>query len=450
MPTDKKELIFISHSTPEDNAFTMWLSTRLKLMGYQVWSDVTQLFGGEKWWDDIEQAVDQYTCKFILVITKTSLSKPGVQREVKLALAAEEKYELANFIIPVIIDDSGFGGHPYGLSERNIIPFSAGWGEGLGRLIERLTRDRVPVGEVAGDLGKKLLDLIPVALKLEKKQDLVISNWLKVVSIPKYLSFYRLPIKPASWRNQLSDFPFPWFEWGGMLVTFAESNDLKAYLPGHMYVTSDPRLDLTAVLENKPRKQESFQRGEVIKKINFLLAEAWNLHMQCLGLHRYELASGKQAWFFPEHEDYNGMRPFADVFGEVRKKLILGFSAKNEVHWHYAVEAKFQYGPYAKASLIPHVVFTEDGKNPIKDKGKMHRLRRGFCKSWWNPRWRDLLLLFLNLLAKGEGTFPIALSSKESLVLAGRPDILKSEYSLIGNTEIENKDEQDIDVEVSD
>src|SRR5690554_4139481 len=117
MTEHQRSLIFISHAAPEDNVFTLWLSAQLKVLGYQVWSDVTQLLGGEKWWEDIERAVDQFTCKFILVITKTSLSKPGVQREVGLALAAEKKYSLTNFIIPVIIDDSGFGGQPYGLSE---------------------------------------------------------------------------------------------------------------------------------------------------------------------------------------------------------------------------------------------------------------------------------------------------------------------------------------------
>ena len=76
MTSDKRRsLVFISHATPEDNEFTYWLSTRLKLLGYEVWSDVTQLFGGEKWWNDIEEAVDKFTIKFILVITKTSLSK---------------------------------------------------------------------------------------------------------------------------------------------------------------------------------------------------------------------------------------------------------------------------------------------------------------------------------------------------------------------------------------
>ncbi|MHB1565857.1 MAG: toll/interleukin-1 receptor domain-containing protein [Acidiferrobacter sp.] len=43
----KRTLIFISHATPEDNDFTLWLGARLASAGYSVWSDVTKLIGGE-------------------------------------------------------------------------------------------------------------------------------------------------------------------------------------------------------------------------------------------------------------------------------------------------------------------------------------------------------------------------------------------------------------------
>lgn len=451
MKEDKRDLIFISHATPEDNTFTLWLTTRLKLMGYQVWSDVTQLFGGEKWWDDIEQAVDQYTCKFILVITKTSLSKPGVQREVELALAAEEKHQLLNFIIPIIIDDSEFGGQPYELSERNIIAFSTGWGPALGKLLERLTRDNVPAGQVTADLGQKLMELSSPALQLKRQQDLVVSNWLKLVSVPEFLNFYRIPTDLKAWNKQFAEGPYPWFEWGGMLASFAEADVFKQYLPRHVAVSSAPRLQLRAVLEKSPRNHAGFIRGEVIKKVNYLIVEAWGLRMRALGLHRYELASGKVAWFFPDHEDFCGLKGFADVFGVAKKKKVIGYSQKNSVFWHYAVEVKAQYGPHARVCLIPHVVFTEDGKNPLSDKAKMHRLRRGFCANWWNDRWRDLLLVYLNMISDGHNNIDIPVGSNQNLSFLSRPTLLDSEFSLIdtGAAEAVNDVEDDIDVEVA-
>jgi hypothetical protein len=432
MSKDKKDLVFISHATPEDNVFTLWLSIRLKLLGYEVWSDVTQLFGGEKWWDDIEQAVDKYTCKFILVITKTSLSKPGVQREVELALAAEEKSEISNFIIPIIIDDSGFGGQPYGLSDRNIIPFSNGWGMAFGRLVEKLSRDGVHRGSTVDDLGSSITQLINPSYELIKQEDIAVSNWLSIESIPEKLSFYRLPVKHSEWSMRFSNCPYPWFEWGGMLVSFAKAETLQKYLPQYISITSEPKLELKAALKKQPHNHVAFLRGEVFKKMNYLLSESWSRHMQSTGLHQYELSSRRQAWFFPDHEGFAGKKEFADVYGVLHKKQVVGYSPKNKVFWHYAIEAKAQYGLHPKFCLIPHVVFSEDGRNPIIDKNKMHRLRRGFCKSWWNERWRDMLLVYLSLITKSEESIKISVDDNEFLVLNSRPEMFISDVTLVG------------------
>ena len=42
-----KASIFLSHATPEDNDFTRWLAAKLTIAGYQVWSDLNNLKGGD-------------------------------------------------------------------------------------------------------------------------------------------------------------------------------------------------------------------------------------------------------------------------------------------------------------------------------------------------------------------------------------------------------------------
>jgi hypothetical protein len=51
--------------------------------------------------------------------------------------------------------------------------------------------------------------------------------------------------------------------------------------------------------------------------------------------------------------------------------------------------------------IKPHVIFSEDGITPLDSAARMHVLRRGFCKSWWNDRWRDLIAAFLFFLSEG-------------------------------------------------
>lgn len=52
-----RDTIFIGHATPEDNEFTIWLASRLELLGYKVWIDKKELLGGETFWETIESAI---------------------------------------------------------------------------------------------------------------------------------------------------------------------------------------------------------------------------------------------------------------------------------------------------------------------------------------------------------------------------------------------------------
>lgn len=47
-----RNYLFLSHATPEDNAFATWLGAKLAEAGYEVWSDILKLGGGETFWDD--------------------------------------------------------------------------------------------------------------------------------------------------------------------------------------------------------------------------------------------------------------------------------------------------------------------------------------------------------------------------------------------------------------
>lgn len=34
-----RDTLFISHATPEDNEFAIWIGSRLEMLGYKVWID---------------------------------------------------------------------------------------------------------------------------------------------------------------------------------------------------------------------------------------------------------------------------------------------------------------------------------------------------------------------------------------------------------------------------
>ena len=58
---------------------------------------------------------------------------------------------------------------------------------------------------------------------------------------------------------------------------------------------------------------------------------------------------------------------------------------------------------------------------PLGDPRRMFRLRRGFCRSWWNDQWRDLMLAYLSFLGGGSGPIALDKDVDGELVVAGRP-----------------------------
>jgi hypothetical protein len=52
--------------------------------------------------------------------------------------------------------------------------------------------------------------------------------------------------------------------------------------------------------------------------------------------------------------------------------------------------------------IAGRVIFTSEGHSPLGNAKRLHRLRRSFCKSWRNDKWRDLLLAFWFWFSSGE------------------------------------------------
>ena len=43
-----RDVLFISHATPEDNEFAKWLTLRLAAEGYPVYCEILNLLGGRR------------------------------------------------------------------------------------------------------------------------------------------------------------------------------------------------------------------------------------------------------------------------------------------------------------------------------------------------------------------------------------------------------------------
>ena len=139
-----RDTLLLSHANPEDNEFTRWLALQLANEGYRVWCDLTKLLGGEVFWDDIEGVIRERAAKVVYVLSRTSNSKDGPLRELHLAQSLAKREKLADFVIPVHIDDLPYSEVTIEMTRVNAIPFEKSWARGLGVLLQKLEEDQVP------------------------------------------------------------------------------------------------------------------------------------------------------------------------------------------------------------------------------------------------------------------------------------------------------------------
>ena len=425
-PAVERRLIFLSHANPEDNQFTLWLAARLAAAGYEVWSDLTKLIGGEVFWDDVEDAIRNHAAKVLCLVSSSAVTKRGVKKEVSLADVVESKSGFKNFLVPCRINDVDYGEMSVHLLPKTAIDFSEAWHLGLAKLLKRLESDKVPRRESPDQT--QLSDWSKSFLKInegvEVREETIGTNWLPVLELP---SSIRLIIPTLSGASGLAASPWPIARQGiSNLFSFASSSELKI-----------PR---SAVLRESELGLEGFLAGdagsvriEIQAAQNLLvdlMKQAWGKFAQVKGLSGYELANRRLCWFCPRVADGVKKTPFVGMNGIARKKALQGHSPKFGAYWHAAIEVLPVLGANPRLTLVQHIVFTTDGKTPLGDAKKMHSIRRRFCRSWWQGQWRDLQAAMLVHLGEGRELL-VAVSPTKTFRLASTPILLTSPVSLL-------------------
>lgn len=114
-----------------------------------------------------------------------------------------------------------------------------------------------------------------------------------------------------------------------------------------------------------------------------------------------------------------GRDTYRDLVGYATLKRPDGESYQR--YWHFAVSAKPQLVPRPLLLLKSHVVFSYDGRTIITSKARLHAARRSQCSSWFNLKWRDLLLAFISHLASGSANVRLQGADNTSIDLDSNP-----------------------------
>ncbi|WP_298257250.1 toll/interleukin-1 receptor domain-containing protein [Bradyrhizobium sp.] len=184
----ERDVIFISHATPDDNEFVRWLGTRLTGYGYKVWADIFDLAGGTPFWVSIEDAIRKKALKVIFVVSKASChaDRSGVRNEISVADAVKRSQKDPEFIIPVRIDDVAFGELPIQIHQLNTIDFTSGWGAKLVDLVEPLTKAGVPrvVTDLTAEFDRWRQASVRSDVVVERGEEQLLTNILPIMRLP--------------------------------------------------------------------------------------------------------------------------------------------------------------------------------------------------------------------------------------------------------------------------
>ncbi len=444
----ERRLVFISHANPEDNEFASWLGTRLAAAGYEVWADVLNLLGGETFWRDIGDTIKEEAAVVIVALSCASYQKDGVLDEIALAVNTGRKLKKQQFVIPVRLDDLPFSDFPEQLIRLTAIDFSPNWADGLSKLLTTLKDTQVP--QSTSDFGEALAAWQKFKLRqsasISDTPESVFSNWFQISSLPSHIYFSRFNASQEAMGRAFNEFQSPAAPYLRLAVSFADAATLQMETPDipldHAY-----RVPLARFLNGHKTDGPQISWRDARNMVTGLLRHAWEQFARSQGLLLYEFAHGS-AWFIPLDLIEGNIATFQDENGKKRRRRLVGRSETRGVYWHFAVSGKVSIADPQHLTLHTHVVFTQDGKTPLDSKSRADRLRKSFCKNWWNDRWRDLLRAFVAALANGKEEFSLSLGGDAAATIAARPMSFDVPLSIANDPPVSTAEEDHVEDEI--
>jgi hypothetical protein len=437
-----REALFISHASPEDNAFTLWLGAKLTALGYSVFADVLRLRGGDDWERILEDAIRNKAAKVLLVATPHGVQKQGVRNEITIATQTAKKIGDNAFIVPLRLA-------PFEpqlqIAHAQYLDFSKGWAAGLSDLLALIDEFRIPKpgGGDQAELwqGVQLKDARMVGPGPER----LISNWLEIERVPGRLLFYdfKSGISLGAAQKAIKESPIPVAAFNRGFLSFAPLHQLQEHFgPNLPLEVLDERITDDFLDAGWPDLH--ILPRDARPKFTDLARQAIDGFFLAKGLHSFELASGRLAWWPTAAQATLKRLSFGWTGGPSGSRQITGRSTVRGFHWHYGVTCWARTAPVRHMRIAGRVIFTSDGREPIGDARRLHKMRRSFCKGWRNDKWRDLLLAFWFWIAEGALFVDVPLGEGEALRMRLPPMSFDAPFGITApNDAGESDDEED-------
>jgi hypothetical protein len=443
--TAPRDALFISHATPEDNAFTLWLGGRLTALGYHVFADVLRLKGGDDWERILEDAIRNKARRFLLVATPSSVQKQGVRNEINIAVETAKRIKEEGFIVPLRLAAYA---SPLQIAHAQYINFEKGWAQGLAELLPVLDEAGVPRNAGAPDAKTWQSLQLKDARTIGSGPETLVSNWLSIEALPPNITLYdfRGGISIGAAQAAIKACPIPIAAHNRGFMSFAPIHQLQEYFGPNLPLRIVDTCVTNTFLESGWHSQRLAPK-DCRPKFTDISRRALDGYFDAKGLKPFEYADGRNAWWAASR--HASMDQHAFVWGDLKgRRQLVGRSEKRGFHWHYGVSCWARSGPVRHVRVTGRVIFTLNGHDLVGDARRVHRMRRTFCKGWRNDKWRDLLLTFWHWLADGADFFDVGLGEDVSMRVALPPMTFTAPFGVSSPTDAVVPGESDDDDEL--
>ncbi|HEY3295236.1 MAG TPA: toll/interleukin-1 receptor domain-containing protein [bacterium] len=451
-----KDRLFISHANPIDNEFSLWLTLRLRAMGFQAWCDLTDMPGGASMWPTIERQIRANTDRFIFVLSKVSNHQSdGCLKELAVADAVRRSSDDGDqeFILPVRCDDIDFKTANAYVIDRYTVDFFGRWGAGLRELLDKLKEAGIVGCAVNGPSAvsewwaKEYKYASPRTL-LDKPETYV-TNVFPITRWPSHIFIHdigRSGVGPYNLNPEVGQ-PFAFSE--KKIISFFPANSISSYVTYPYEILNSTRLPMRsdapyAALRDVLQTDDS-------RLVTELLTNTFEYALIKRGLRPYLQASKKHCFFFYKGSDLDSIQ-YDTLEGAPTDRVLVGKYESS--YWHFAISAKAEMRPFPHFAIRRHVLFSDDARTIWESKPKLHKARRSACRRWFNELWRERLLAAMACVSRGTDDVLIEFGDESALAVSRIPTLhecpksyiygIEEEIDLISE-QVEDQDDEDIE-----
>jgi len=449
---NRDNLVFVCHSSPEDDEFAKWLSFQLINAGYSVWCDLLHLKPGTEYEKTTKDLIENKTGRFLYLLSKDSNKDQRSLDQLQIAYDKMRSSGSDHFVIPLELEVN----HPEISFVKKITPltFSESWAKGLAILLDSLssTGDLLMNTNGPSESNQIWRSLFDPEQGVFVSSDEYISNWFQIKEFPRTIKFHKLRRIGGIGSIQVPPIlPFPAISHNIYLVTFADASDFNGSL-GAIEISETNEIPTTDFLEGSydhrlvmPNHAKNF----IVQLIN----KGWEIFISRSGLLSHQMANGKNCYYYHKgigdamvsFDGVNHKRSRRSLWGY---KTVLGLGGiKTKKYWHYGISAKTISSPDFALAIKAHVLFSDDAIHIWDSKTRLHSARRSWCNNWWNPHWRDRLLAIVTYLSKDHPSFEINIGGSSPIVVNSQPMVFTSPMSYLGPKDqmpIEDEDESEV------